>query len=219
MESSRWRWLDAALVLSLATALLFAAGHSYRAGYLATIGLDAEQFLKSFESTLMMGFYAGMLGIADKLGVIVWALEGVAIVVASIAIVGFARRFRTWARLLVFRNRKSRRWRRVPMRWQEKFIRAASTVITTTGTFCLIFLSLLIVLVVAERSGKNQAIRLIDGFDGKYQRVVHFRGGGMAKLGPVVICDEARCAYLARDGYVVLQRDSVVSESGGFPKK
>ncbi|MCD9095724.1 hypothetical protein LU699_05035 [Luteimonas fraxinea] len=211
----RSKWLDAAVVLTLGTGLLYAGGHYYRQSYLATFGLSAEQFQKSGEALMFFGFHAGLTGGAKYL---LWGIAvlyaGLVLLILWLVIGKMARIQIRWRARRIASIRASRQ---VPRKRHRSLkIPALNTldrIATVLPAVSIAFGAVLLALAGAEKLGKSRAESVIANFDGVSRAALRLDNGASVRVGPLIVCDDSACAYLMQKGVLVLRRDHIVSAS------
>lgn len=208
------RWFDAAVGLTIGTGLLYACGHYYRQSFLSGFGLSAEQFQKSGDALVLSGFHAGMMGVVEYLLLGVAVLYAILVVLILWTIAGRIRALRVrWRAWRISRNEMSARTTRQRHLEAMPAFKAIERIASVAPTMLAAFAALLLALIGAEAAGKSHARRIVERFDGTSRAVLHLDNGRSVRAGPVIVCDEAACAYLMREGVLLLPRDRVRSVS------
>ncbi|WP_024891755.1 hypothetical protein [Luteimonas huabeiensis] len=211
----KWRWFDAAVGLAIGTGLLYACGHYYRQSFLSGFGLSAEQFQKSGDALVLSGFHAGMMGGVEYLLLGVAVLYAILVVLFLWMIAGRVHVLRVrWRAWRISRNKMSAKTRKRQRHLEAMpAFRTIERIAFIAPIMLAAFAALLLALIGAEKTGKSQARRAVERFDGRSRAVLHLENGRNVRAGPVIVCDEAACAYLMREGVLILPRDRVRSVS------
>jgi hypothetical protein len=209
------RWLDAAAGLALGTGLLYACGHYYRQSLLGELGLSVEQFAKGGDALILFGFHAGVFGGIEYMFVGVVVMYALIVAIGTWALIGAIPWFRVRLRAKRIQRLRHPARRRIRRRHIEAMpaFKTIDKFASAVPVVAFLFLAILLALICAESMGRKHGRDVIADFDGQARAILRLRNGARLHVGRVLVCDETTCAYLMRDGVLILRRDQIVSAS------
>ena len=197
-------------VLPIVTAGLYLLGLTYHQGFLAGFGIEETLFPLSIDRTLFQGFVALITFGAKPLVYSLVATLAIFFMAVLAAVISSNQRVRRWGRLLVSRLHQPSGRESLPesaTQWVDK----AGTAVVYVAIIFFIFLALLVVAVVAEKSGKEQALHFIESAAKSKEGFVtlDFPDNIASVRGKPIFCSATHCAYWLGKEAVLYRNESI----------
>jgi len=209
----------ASVVISLTLAGMYALGLMYHLSYLKAFGIEETQFPFSIDRVFFQGFLAFANLTAPNIGFVIMCAAGVLITSWGALIV-----FETTKRLDMFKSLFSsiqKLFVSEPQQIQlnqalEGFANFSMKVFSYVVAGVLFYLSVLIVLVAAEHTGKEGAQRYMEkinahGVPMDTLQVINAKGEIQEYKGYSIICNVHQCAYFDGKKSTVFNHTAVKS--------
>ncbi len=192
----------ASIIITILTASLYTLGLTLHSGYLLELGIEETLFQLSFHRALFQGFVSTM-----QLGgpAIFWLLVSSEIILILVITGSFAV---SWG--------NSKKWLNIPKlelpnALNNKSVNMGQLLFVSSCVLFIIYMSLLVVILLSTKAGKDSAIRLKENINNNLvtPHVITFKNKDASITGYPVVCNVNQCAYISNGNTIILNLSDI----------